>query len=215
LLGRSRGYGASPAATYAVVWANLEHDHPRLRTLLIAGASERDDATAAAVGLAEAAVRAGRGPETSSSSVAEGGGRVLVIVLGPAQRLVVESPVPSVRMGDAHSPAEVRTLLSDTREEFGLAIVVAPAPQTGPDCISLAGAADAAVLVATSGRTRFGDAQLAASLLRQVGVTPSAALLLTERGLRKRSRRADTAGVQEDGRRVGYGERPAPPEVAG
>jgi len=127
----------------------------------------------------------------------------------------VDSPVPSVRISDAQSPAQVHTLLSDAREELGLAIVVAPAPQTGPDCISLANEADATILVATSGRTRFVDAQLAANLLRQVGVTPSAALLLTKHGLRKRSPRADARRLSEDSQRVGYGDRPVPPEVAG
>ena len=159
-------------------------------------------------------MRADRGPAADPSGV-EGGGRVLVILLGPAKGRIVDSPVPSVRISDAQSPAEVHTLLSDPREEFGLAIVVAPAPQAGPDCVSLANAADAAVIVATSGRTRFGDAQLASSLLRQVGVTPSAALLLTRHGLRRRSPRVDAARFSEDGQRVGYGERPTPPEVAG
>jgi hypothetical protein len=197
-----------------VVWANLHDQHPRLRTVLFTGASDRDDSTAAAVGLAEVAARADRGLAAGPSG-AEGGGGVLVILLGPAKRRVVDSPVPSVRISDAHSPAQVHALLSEAREEFGLAIVVAPAPQTGPDCVLLAKAADAVVIVATSGRTHFGDAQLASSLLRQVGVTPSAALLLSGRGLKRRSPRADAARLSDDGRRVGYGERPAPPEVVG
>ena len=159
-------------------------------------------------------MRADRGLAAGPSG-AEGACRVFVILLGPAKGRVVDSPVPSVRISDAQSPAHVHTLLSDAREEVGLAIVVAPAPQTGPDCISLANEADATVLVATSGRTRFGDAQLAASILRQVGVTPSAALLLTKRGLLKRSARADVARSADDGQRVGYGDKPAPPEVAG
>jgi MinD superfamily P-loop ATPase len=135
--------------------------------------------------------------------------------MGPAKGRSVQSPVASVQVIAAESPAQVRSLLHEASEEFGLAIVVAPAPQTGPDCISLANSADAAVLVATSGRTHFAEAQLAANLLRQVGVTPSAALLLTKDGLRERSQRADAARAGEDGQRIGYGERPAPPEVVG
>jgi Mrp family chromosome partitioning ATPase len=164
--------------------------------------------------LAEAAVRAGRGP-APGLPVGDRDGRVLVILMGPEKRRLEGSPTPSVRIVDAQSPAQVHTLLSEANEELGLAIVVAPAPQTGPDCISLASAADATVLVATSGRTRFGDAQLAASFLRQVGVKPSAALLLSKEALRQRSWRANAAKFSEDGQRVGYGDRPAPPEVAG
>ena len=159
-------------------------------------------------------MRAGRGPSVAPS-VGEAGGRVLVILLGPAKRRLDDSAGPSVRITGAESPTQVHTLLSEANEEVGLAIVVAPAPQTGPDCVSLANAADATVLVATSGRTRFGDAQLAASFLRQVGVTPSAALLLAKEALSKRSSRANAAQFSEDGQRVGYGDRPAPPEVAG
>lgn len=213
MLGSSRGRRASAAATYAVVWANLCNQYPRLRTVLVTGASERDDATAAALGLAEAAVRADRVP--AGHAGVEGGGHVLVILLDPHQHRPVESPVSSVRTCEARSPAEVHSLLSGARDEFGLAMIVAPAPQTGPDCVSVAGAADAAVIVATSGRTRFAEAQLASSLLRQVGVTVAAALLQSGRGLPRTSPRAGAARVAGDGQRAGYGERPAPKEIAG
>jgi hypothetical protein len=122
--------------------------------------------------------------------------------MGPAKGRSVESLDPSVQVIAAPTPARVHSLLPDARKEFGLAIVVAPAPQTGPDCISLANSADATVLVATSGRTHFAEAQLAANLLRQVGVTPSAALLLTKHGLRKRSLRGRPRWGE--GQRVGW-----------
>src|SRR5206468_10899719 len=109
LLGSSRGHRTSAAAAYAVVWANLCKQYPRLRTVLFTGASERDDATAAAVGLAEAAVRADRGLAAGPSG-AEGACRVFVILLGPAKGRVVDSPVPSVRISDAQSPSHVHTL---------------------------------------------------------------------------------------------------------
>jgi hypothetical protein len=154
----------------SVAWANLRWRYPRARTILITGASSRDDAEAlygAALGLAEAAGRL----ESSS---------VLVIVLDSARQTpnVLASSAASVSIVGALSPAQVRAALSGRGEKFAFAIVVAPAPQKSPDCISLAYAADAAVLVARSGRTRFGEAQLATKLLRQAGLPIAAAMLL-------------------------------------
>jgi hypothetical protein len=175
MLGRLRGPPPEAGASYSVAWANLRRRYPRARTILITGASSRDDASDAAVGLAEAAGR------LDNSSV-------LVMVLDSARqdRQALASPASSVKIIGASSPAEVRAALSSAGEEFAFAIVVAPAPQKGPDCISLAYAADVAILVATSGRTRFGEAQLAARLLRQAGLPTAAALLLTKRTLRSR-----------------------------
>jgi hypothetical protein len=175
VLDRFRGPHSDVDASYAVVWAHLRKRYPRLRTILVTGASGRDDATVAAVGLAEAAVRLDDS-------------RVVVMVLDSAKRdQALDSPVPSTRIIDALSPAQVRTALSDASGDFGFVIVVAPAPQTGPDCISLANVVDVAILVARLGRTRFGDAQLAARLLRQVGVATPAALLLTKGALQSRT----------------------------
>jgi hypothetical protein len=176
MLDRFRGPHSDVDASYAVVWAHLRKRYPRLRTILVTGASGRDDATVAAVGLAEAAVRLDGSP-------------ILVMVLDSAKRdrQALDLPVASTRIIDALSLAQVRTALSDASGDFAFVIVVAPAPQTGPDCISLANVADVAILVARSGRTRFGDAQLAARLLRQVGVATPAALLLTKDALRSRT----------------------------
>jgi hypothetical protein len=247
MLGRFRRPQANVGASYAVVWANLRKRYPRLRTILVTGASGRGDATVVAVGLADAAVNLDRSPEkrarrqlrsanvplasandtpppignpaplTLATSVAEHSSRVLVIVLDSAKgdRNPLESPVPSVRIIEAPSPAQVRTALSASGD-FAFVIVVAPAPQEGPDCISLADSADVVILVARLGRTRFGDAQLAARLLRQVGEGPAAALLLTKQLLRSRTAvQPDASPASGHGQRIGSRKRPVPPEPAG
>jgi len=166
---------ASCSVACSVAWANLRWRYPHARTILITGASSRDDASVAALGLAEAAGR------LDSSSVP-----VIVLDSASQDRHELDSPGSSVRVIRASSPAQVRSTLSSGGEKFGFAIVVAPAPQKGPDCISVAYAADVAILVARSGRTRFGEAQLAAQLLRQAGLPIAAALLLTRSTLRSK-----------------------------
>jgi|SRR2546428_3282251 len=166
---------AKPEASYAVVWANLRRRYPGLRTVLITGASTRDDPSVAAVGLAEAAATLD-------------GSTVLVMVLDSAMQdqRVAASPGPSVRTIAGLSPGQVRTVLSDQSEDFAFVLVVAPAPQQGPDCIAMARLAQAAIMVAGSGRTRIGEARLAAELLRDAGLPIAVALLLTSQALGSR-----------------------------
>jgi hypothetical protein len=176
MLDQFRGPHSDVDASYTVAWAHLRKRYPRLRTVLVTAASGRDDATVAAVGLAEAAVRLDGIPV-----------HVMVLDSAKRDRQALDSPVSSTTIIEALSPDQLRTALSNPSGGFALMIVVAPAPQTSPDCISLANEADVAILVARLGRTRFGDAQLAARLLRQVGVATPAALLLTKDALRSRT----------------------------
>jgi len=221
MLERFRGPQANVDASFAVVWTHLRKRYPRLRTVLVTAASARDDATLAAVGLAQAAARldgsrvlvtgpdAAKGDRNGLDSPVpthdvvpakleiEGGATPPAMGLAdfgtlPDQQLPMTADVSSqslrsVRVVDALSSTQVRTALSDSSGDFAFTIVVAPAPQTGSDCISLASAADAIVLVATLGRTRFRDARLAATLLRQAGVPTATALLLTKEALRSRT----------------------------
>jgi hypothetical protein len=221
-LNRLRAPQTHVDASYAVVWAHLRKRYPHLRTVVVTGASAGGDATFAAVGLAEAAVRLE-------------GGNVLVMVPNSAKRdwNAQESPVPihtvvpadgemqagntapatlhtpvaetppgenlemtldvssqslgSVRIVDALSFAQVRTTVSHANGDVTFTIVVAPPPQAGLDCISLAATADAVILVARLGRTRFQEAQLAAKLLRQAGVATAAAFLLTKDAVKSRT----------------------------
>jgi hypothetical protein len=114
---------------------------------------------------------------------------VLVMVLDSAihDLKALESTASSVRIVGASSPAQARAALSKGGgQRFEFAIVVAPAPQAGPDGVSLAETADVAVLVARAGRTRFGEAQLAGKLLRQVGLPTAAAMLVTAHAQRRK-----------------------------
>src|SRR5207249_6949732 len=52
-----RNRGPRADASYAAVWANLRRRYPDMRTLLVAGASRRDDPTATALALSDAIVR--------------------------------------------------------------------------------------------------------------------------------------------------------------
>ena len=174
MLGRARRIQADVSASYAVVWANLRKRYPNLRTVVITASSSGDDASVAAVGLAEAAAR-----------LDNGSGLVLVLDAAMRDRRVPDSAAPSVRIIVALSPDQVRTILDEAREEFAFVIVVAPPPQQDPECIAIAIAADAVILVARAGRTRFEVARLAAELLQQAGVAMAASLLLTPRAFRR------------------------------
>jgi len=170
VLGRPRPAKPDSTASYAVLWASLRKRFPGLRTILVTAASYSDDATVAALGVVEAAV-----------GLDGGAGLVLVLDAAMRDRRHPDPPGPSVQIIVALSVGQVRTVLSELDDDFGVVIIVAPPPQQGTECIAIAGAADAAILVARSGKTRFAEAQLAAELLRHAGVTTAASLLLTRR----------------------------------
>jgi Mrp family chromosome partitioning ATPase len=212
MLSRSKGSDLALDASYTAVWAHLRKRYPRLRTIMAAAASGRDDATVAAMRLAEAAARLD--------------GSTILVMLHYSAMLdphgVDAFAVPTVRVLDGLSAAQVRSALAEGNEKFACTIVVGPAPQTDPDCISLALLADVAILVARPGHTQFAEAQLAARLLRQSGVTVAAALLVQKRKTR-RVKSIDTKAGRLSGhrqqvaevRQVGFGDRPVPPEVVG
>ena len=182
-----RGAKSDSTASFAVVWANLRKRPAGSRRILVTAASSGDDATMAALALADAAVR-----------LDGASGLVLVVDSARRNRRVPQSPAPSVRIMVAVSPTRVRAIVSQLGEQFDFVIVVAPPPQRGPDCISVAAVADAAILVTRSGGTRFGEAQLAAELLRQAGVMTVAALLLTRR-IWKSGKSVDAPAFEEPG----------------
>ena len=209
---RSNAPDLALEAAYTAVWAHLRKHYPRLRTIMAAAASSRDDATAAAVGLAAAAARLD-------------GSSVLIMALFSAKldadRVDAFAP-PTVRVLDGLSAAQVRSALADSNEKFACTIVVGPAPQSDPDCIALACVADVAILVARSGGTEFAEAQRAARLLRQSGVTVAAALLVQKRKTRRmksiNAKAGRLSGHRQqvaEVRQVGFGDRPVPPEVVG
>lgn len=207
---RSRGAAAEPHASYVALWTHLQKRYPRLRTILIIAASNRDDAASAATELALAASRAptltagDRNGSSGHSPALEVADLVPQPIdpVAPAEATAdadddLELPTDavsrspgSVQVVEATPSGQPRTSAPHTAgDSGGVTIVVAPPPQKSSECITLASAADATILVATSGQTRTRDAREAAALLRLADVEIAAALLLS----RGRSRRALTS----------------------
>lgn len=221
MLGRSRGGAAEPGAPYAALWTHLQRRYPRLRTILITAASNRDDAAGAARELAHAAARLptlagvdrnslfpnlpgddGLPPEAEFEDLTPGSAGVEAAAdafrFSDANQIAphaVTESAGSVQIIDAVPSAQDITTLSRAGADFALTIVVAPPPQHSSECIALASAADATILVATRGRTRSREARQAANLLRLADVEIAAALLLREGGSRRRTATAADGAV--------------------
>ena len=69
-----------------------------------------------------------------------------------------------------------------------LRVIAAPSPEVSSRALNLAGSTDLAILVATAGRTRFGEARRTAEMLRQAGSDVAVGILLPPR------RRSDANG---------------------
>src|SRR5258708_7390788 len=128
MLSRSKGPDLALIASYTAVWAHLRTRYPRMRTIMAAAASRPDHALVSALGLAEPAARLD-------------GGNIRVLVLYSAKvdpDWIDAFAVPTVRFLDGLSAGQVRSVLAEGNEKFACTIVVGPAPQSDPDCISLA-----------------------------------------------------------------------------
>ena len=62
-----------------------------------------------------------------------------------------------------------------------LKVIAAPSPDVSSRALNLAGSTDLAILVATAGRTRFGEARRTAEMLRQAGSEVAVGILLPPR----------------------------------
>jgi Mrp family chromosome partitioning ATPase len=187
MLGRRPRPKPDASAAYAVVWTNLRRQFPEARTILITSASPADDGAAGALGLAQAAGR-----------LDGASGLVLVLDSAMRRRRIPDAPAGNFRIIVALTPAQVRTVLTEAADQIPYVLIVAPPPQHGPDCLTVAGGADAAILVATEGKTHFHEAQEAAELLRQAGVMTVAALLLTRRSLAARKAQEPDGASEAD-----------------
>ena len=196
MLKRSRSARPDCDASYVALWIHLQQRYPRLRTIVIAAASSRDDAAFAARKLARAAasltnlatgerdlgdshLRANdkHQDEAAIEEATPETSRLPALEMSPHG---LHESAGSVQIVEATPSSQIRTTTSHASRDAALTIVVAPPPQESPDCIALASTADATILVATNGRTRSQDARLAANLLRVAGVQVAAALLLSE-----------------------------------
>jgi hypothetical protein len=193
VLKRSRAARADLDASYAALWTHLQKRYPRLRTVLITAASSRDDAAVAAGELARAAANL---PNVARSGGGSANGTHDRDDLETTPHAFDESP-GSVQIVEATTSALTRTTSAQAGGGVALTIVVAPPPQESPECITLASAADATILVATRGRTRSRDARQAANLLRLADVEIAAALLLSENGSRRGAARSANGPVNQ------------------
>jgi hypothetical protein len=150
--------------------------------VLITAASSRDDAAAAARELARAAASLPNVAMSARGSVDATSHDDLEMTPH-----AVSDSGGSVQIVDATRSAQANLTASKAVGGVALKIVVAPPPQESAECITLASAADATILVATRGQTKSRDARIAANLLRVADVQIAAALLLSTHGSRPRA----------------------------
>ncbi len=157
---------------YRVARAHLLARRPGVRAVMIAAASTRDrsDYVAAQLG----------------SVAADSGQRVLVV---HAESLIGNLPVPASQNGPllttvpVMSPDDTQVAieaLDQVGGRYDFAVLSVGSPDTNPSAFSLARSADLAVLVATTGVTRFAAARRAAESLRQAGVDLVACFLFSD-----------------------------------
>lgn len=167
--GAQTGRGVDP---YALARANLLAQNPELTKLLVVAASPRDRVRPVAAGLGIACVQAGL--------------RVLVVD-AEAQSYVMHQQ--SVRNGSkmtiisaaaAGDPRVANDALTDGEGKYDLTILSAPSPDSDPTAVSLAHAADLAIVVATARRTRYSDVRRTADTLRMAGIKVAASVLVSD-----------------------------------
>jgi capsular polysaccharide biosynthesis protein len=155
---------------YVLAHANLRARYPNAHTVLMAGASPRDDAGHVATEL--------------GSVAADEGDRVLVLqssgVAGaPDSRLDGSGPTRVA----VHSEKELYRFLADLKQgarRFDVVLLSMPSPERSSMAVGAVQASDFGILVATAGRTRYADAQRTAETLRSAGLELAASVLLAE-----------------------------------
>lgn len=175
---RGSARGQAPTADpYLLARTTLRARYPEAHVLMMAAASERDEADAVAARFGAVAAQAGE--------------RVLVVPTGGGSDA---PPLPASHNGESRAtvlPAisveGARTALesmANGRRAYDLAVLSAASPDRSPMALSLAPCTDLAMLVATAGRTRFAEAARTAESLRRAGIEVVGSLLLPERAPR-------------------------------
>lgn len=150
--------GASKARPYAAALATLLA-LPTVHRVLVVGASESDHSDAVATRLGQEAAEAGQQVAVLQADGA-GGHHPPAFDLNGLQTIAV--------YGDG----------SAGTTQGHLVFVSVPAPETNPAALMLTREVKGAVLVATEGQTRFGEARRTAELLRRSGANIVGAMLL-------------------------------------
>jgi capsular polysaccharide biosynthesis protein len=156
--------------------AHLLARHPEAKVLMVAPVGSKDSAEYVARMLASASRRAGKKVQIVHVAAADGPraadqkSRALVATSSRSEN---GTPNP-----DGHIVGVEEFRLDPARGWYDLAVVSVPPPHLDATAARVAGSVDVAVLVATAGRTRAGDARRAAAALRQSGVEVEAAILV-------------------------------------
>ena len=156
--------------------AHLLARHPEAKVVMVAPVGNKDSAEYVARMLASASRRAGKKVQivhlTSGDGqrAADAKSRALVAA-GPRAENGTPNP-------DGQTVGVEDFRLDPANGWYDLAVVSVPPPHLDAVAARVAGKVDVAVLVATAGRTRAGDARQAAAALRQAGVEVEAAILV-------------------------------------
>ena len=162
---------------YGLARANLLAMHPAMHRVLVVAASTRDSVRSVAAGIGLAAVNAGQ--------------RVLIV---DAESSTIVDPQPLSKNGsrmtivNAPSNGDATRAVSAVAEangEYELTVMSVPAPDHDPAAMTLARAADVAVVVATARLTRFSEVRRTADALRLAGIQVGAAVFTADGTMRR------------------------------
>jgi uncharacterized protein involved in exopolysaccharide biosynthesis len=173
--------GAAGEAAYALAHARLLAQYPDMRKIMLAAASSRDKSEGAASELGSAAAHAGQRVLLYR--------RRLSTEINGGSELTGFAPLPNgdkwglMTVTASHgNEAKVASLVESDGDGYDLTILAVPTPEVSAYAINIGHAVDHAILVGTSGVTRFADARRSAELLREAGATIAASLFLAKKG---------------------------------
>ena len=161
-------------ASYALAHAHLLAQYPETRKVLVAAASTKDRNDRVAAGLGTVAARAGqRVLLVQTESAPEAGLTGLTLLPnGDASRLTTLTVTSN---DEAQAAARA---LSQADGQYDFTVLAVPPPGSNPFALSAARKVDRALLVATVGVTHSADVRRTAELLRELGATVAASILV-------------------------------------
>jgi capsular polysaccharide biosynthesis protein len=181
---RMRRRPGGVAAAYSLAWATLLSQKPKVHTVMLVGASGRDNASRAAADIADIAAHGNRA----------------VLVLG-------DDDSARHRQDPGSQPGPNTTALTraieqrrtedggELSERHDIVIASVPAPSQHPAAMVLARSVDAAIVVATDGRTDRAEARHTAESLRAAGVSIAAGILVVHGNGRHERRPSSQPGL--------------------
>ena len=148
---------------------------------MLVGAAEGDSAFAPASGIAEAAGRSNRAVVVFSADKSQ----EAQAAEEAASRVRQAQPEEVVDVSDGTIALPLNQPHWDSRKDgdgssYDLVVTSVPAPSEHPVAMALAASTDAAIVVATAGRTQFDEARATAESLRVAGVPLVASILIQE-----------------------------------